>query len=385
MNQTAAPFAARLNFSREKLPRSLAAACALIVLLLSGCRDQHLDTYYGQQQVPGMRASVNGTDVLASMFEQRGHHVRARRTLLTTQMAAVDTIVWFPDDYAAPSTELCDWFDSWLSEQPNRTLVYVARDFDAAPLYWQTVAPWVSADQATQYRKEQKAAELRATPPGAPKPESLDCAWFTLKPQPSRAVTVLAGPWSRGIAQGDAELSLGWRIEPHDPSTPLLSSNNDVLVARLQKPHWQQSQLLLVANGSFLLNLPLVNHQHRKLAGKLLDAVSPQGEVVFLVSGPGGPPIDPPPTDGSLWRVFGAWPLNVVLLHFAVLGVIFCFARWPIFGRPRALPDVSLSDFGKHVEAVGKLLARSRDQKYALEQIAMGDVTSPPPQAKPLQ
>ncbi len=34
-----------------------------------------------------------------------------------------------------------------------------------------------------------------------------------------------------------------------------------------------------MANGSFLLNLPLVNHEHRKLAGKLIDAVGPPGKT----------------------------------------------------------------------------------------------------------
>jgi hypothetical protein len=87
--------------------------------------------------------------------------------------------------------------------------------------------------------------------------------------------------------------------------------------------------------------------------------------VVLLESDHGGPPVDPPATDSSLWRALGAWPLNVILLHFAVLGVIFCFARWPIFGRPQMPPSYPLLDFGKHVEAVGRLLARTRDRDYA--------------------
>jgi hypothetical protein len=82
--------------------------------------------------------------------------------------------------------------------------------------------------------------------------------------------------------------------------------------------------------------------------------------------------------DNSLWRMFGAWPLNVILLHLTVVGVIFCFARWPIFGRPRIPPTDAASDFGKHVDALGELLRRSKDRKYALDQLADAVPASPP-------
>lgn len=347
----------------------LAATLACLVALV-GCREPDLDTYYGHQQVTGLTASVNGTDVLASMFEQQGHRVLARCTLMTSQMESIDTIVWFPDDYAAPSAEICKWFDEWLGGRSGRTVVYIGRTYDAAPVYWRTVTPWVTAEQAPEYRKRQREAEQSALPPLAPDPNSLDCEWFTLKPHDASRVRQLSGAWSDGIRAGDGDMVLRWHMDPHEPAQMLLASQDDVLVSRVQQPHWRDGQLLLIANGSFLLNLPLVNHEHRKLAGTLIDATAANGKVVFLSSGKGGPPIDPPANDNSLWRIFGAWPLNVVLLHFAVLGVIFCFARWPIFGRPRMPPGGPLSDFGKHVEAVGRLLRRTGDRNYALERLA---------------
>jgi hypothetical protein len=152
----------------------------------------------------------------------------------------------------------------------------------------------------------------------------------------------------------------------------LLVSDGETIVGR-QRPTADGGQLITVANGSFLLNLPLANHEHRKLAGKLIESVGTRARVVFLESDEGGPPIDPPATDGSLWRMFEAWPLGVILLHFGVLGVIFCFARWPIFGRPRPLPAEVLVDFGKHVAAVGELLRRSKDRDYALAQLPVSE------------
>jgi hypothetical protein len=53
-----------------------------------------------------------------------------------------------------------------------------------------------------------------------------------------------------------------------------------------------------------------------------------------------------------------------------ILGIVFCLARSPIFGRPRELPPDSPADFGKHVAALGQLLARTQDRHYAQARLA---------------
>jgi hypothetical protein len=150
----------------------------------------------------------------------------------------------------------------------------------------------------------------------------------------------------------------------------LVRSGSDVLISRR---HYDKSQLIVVANGSFLLNLPLVNHEHRKLAGKLIAAVGPPAKtVVFLESYAGGPPIRPDdPTAEAVngWEVFNRWPTNWILLHLAAVGIIFCFSRWPLFGRPKTYETASNSDFARHVDALADLLKRSRDRAYAMERI----------------
>ena len=70
---------------------------------------------------------------------------------------------------------------------------------------------------------------------------------------------------------------------------PLLESDEGLLVGRVSRPNWDGSQVIVVANGSFLLNLPLINHQHRMLAGRLIQQCGQRGQnVAFLESGPGG-------------------------------------------------------------------------------------------------
>jgi len=52
-------------------------------------------------------------------------------------------------------------------------------------------------------------------------------------------------------------------------------------------------------------------------------------------------------------------------MHLLALGIVFCFAVFPIFGRPRKLAEAGSSDFGKHIAAIGELMSRTQDRGYA--------------------
>src|SRR5262249_15228128 len=140
---------------------------------------------------------------------------------------------------------------------------------------------------------------------------------------------------------------------------------------------------ILVENGSFLLNLPLINHEHRMLAGELVAATGEAGSVVFLESGRGGPPIDPPPADNSLWTLFKGWPLGAILLQLMVAGIIFCFVRWPICGRPRVPFAPAITNFAPHVTAVGEMLTKTRDLNLPSDAAAPAQATTPPAKVTP--
>ena len=65
---------------------------------------------------------------------------------------------------------------------------------------------------------------------------------------------------------------------------------------------------------------------------------------------------------------FELYPINIVLLHATVAGILYCFAAYPIFGRPRELEQPRSTDFSLHTMAVGKLLGRVRDLDNAQRQ-----------------
>lgn len=343
---------------------------ALSLMALSGCGGGELDSTYGRTSPRYFPTSVNGTDVLAGMFQAAGHEVVTRRMLITSRFAKVQTVVWVPNEFSAPGKEVCEWFDGWLADEPDRTLIYVGRGYDAEPTYWRKAAELVPQERRARYVSQQAIAEVFFRRRLQDSKRELECPWFKIERVTSGRAELVSGPWvdttDRKFDPQKAELDFSDWLVPVGPVRALVDTPVHPLVwSKSVDTGRGDSQLIVVNNGAFLLNLPLVNHEHRTLAAALVSTVSAPGEVVFLESGPGDPPIDPPAAGSPLARLFGAWPLNVILLHLAALGIIFCFARWPIFGRPRLPAAETIADFGKHVAAVGRLLARSRDWAYA--------------------
>jgi len=349
------------------------ALCLLILLLAAGCRAKDINTIYGRRSGIGA-TSVNGTGVLAEMFERAGHKVLARTSLSPWLNENADCIVWFPDDFRGPSPQVQTWLERWLAEEPDRTLIYVGRDFDAAPRYWAKVQPLAPASQLAEIQRRKGAADLVVNERRARLREDEDCGWFKvdLKPAPRQVQSLQGEPeWLASVDPSKVEIELASRLVPPPEADVLLRSGSDALVSR---QFVEDGQLIVVANGSFLLNLPLVSHEHRKLAGHLIEEIGPPPRtMVFLQSIAGGPPIrdnDPQPNPPSGLEILNVWPTNWILMHLLVAGVLFCFARYPIFGRPLEPKAVGRSDFGRHIEAVGQWLARSGDEEYAAKRLS---------------
>lgn len=372
------------------------AVAGLFALFVCGCQAE-LDTTYGSRSLMGAK-SINGTAVLSRMFQQAGHKVHSW-PVLSPSLHEADVIVWTPDDYELPSQEVQEWLHGWLEQnREEKILIYVGRDFDDAVNYWSLVRRVAPPDQKTTVRRRlidarQRVATRRSSlPKSAEWPEFFTIDGTTKK----QAVRDLSGPWADGIDVAKVEIERHSRIVPADDADVLLAAGDGSplvseitfewepggIVWRDERPRSSQawpnpeelmdggaSRLIVVENGSFLLNRPLANHEHRKLAAKLIERVGPpRKQVVFLQSGPGGPPVretDPSNQPPSGLAMFTVWPINGVLVHVAALGVVFALSRWPIFGVPRRLERPSLTDFGAHVQALGKLLQKQSDVPHA--------------------
>ena len=346
----------------------------VLALLVLGCitttgRGEEIETEYGRRTGIGARRSVNGTAVLAKMFEKAGHKVSTSDTLSPRFWERVDCIVWLPDDFRPPDRDTRQRLEDWLYDQPGRTLIYVGRDFDALRLYWKKVQGDAPPGQRPLIDQEWSTAEANFRVARRRIPNREDCDWFVVEGRyRHRRVRTLQGNprWLQDVDESEVEIELNGRIRHPFTGEVLLRSEEDVLVSR---DTWRGSQIIVVTNGSFLLNLPLVNHEHRKLAGKLIDEIGPPDKtVVFLQSGSEGPQASRRDDEAAMpmrQDLLLVPPTCWIFLHLAVVGILFCFSRWPIFGTPRELPPGGTSDFGKHVAALGQLLARSRDKSFA--------------------
>jgi hypothetical protein len=358
----------------------------LVGLMLASRRAQPLPTAYGKRRGGDAANSVNGTAVLADLFKRAGHRVTTMGRL-SPKVNDSDVVVWIPNSFKPPTKEQRQFLEDFLAGGSGKTVIYVGRDYDAAVDYWKDIAEQIPTRQADEFLRRQ--AEARATHEAtrATMPAKDYARWFTARRDGKpRIARQLEGPWAEGIDASKAEIHLEGRLDipasadrgASDPEIPsdfenLLSSEGDSIVTRITDSEFgDDGQIIVVANGSLVLNYPLVNHEHRKLAMKLIGECGAAGRVVFIESGPDGPVVldkEPAAAEGPL-GLLKVWPLNAILMHLTLLGIIFCLARSPIFGRAKELPVETTADFGKHVAALGELLARTKDQQYAAQRLA---------------
>lgn len=353
-----------------------------VALLTTGCREKGIRTEYGVRTGYGA-SSVNGTTVLGQMFENAGHRVRSWR-LMSPSLAKADVIVYFPSESKPLSTDAVDWLDDWLRysydedtyELEDKILIVVGRAYLAEEFYWRETQPNAPARLKTEYAAKLRQAQLNGPLGGASGGKGAVGEWYDVNPvAPATKVKQLKGPWAAGVDASKAALETSSTIAPHDDLDILLADGaGRPLVSELayveESDAWNsgESDVLVIENGSFLLNASLVNHEHRKLAGRLVDYIGdPEKDVVFLEAD-ASPTIsdsDPnqnPPTGFELFRI---WPIGAVLAQAAALGIVFALAQFPIFGVPRRLERPALTDFGKHVAALSRLLSATHDRAFA--------------------
>jgi hypothetical protein len=399
--------------------RSRLAIClnlAIALFALGGCATrEQLDTTYGRTGgTPGGK-SVNGTAVLMEMFKAAGHDV-STSSRFSPRLRKADTIVWAPDDFSPPSREHREYLENWLTEGYGRTVIYIGRDYDGAAEYWRKAAPLAPPEQASEYQRNLAEAVSQFGRERMRLPPDTYARWFMQKSgAPRQSITTLQGPWAAGIDPKKTEIELGVRYDvPTQADVPkndfqplpkfetLLASNNEQLATRVTYDSWSAGQIIVIPNGSYLLNLPLVNSEHRKLAGKLIDECEYDSNVVFIESGVGGPPIRQSEDEAGKtgFEMFTVYPLGTILLHGIFWLFVVCLCLYPIFGRPRKFYGVftpedseastgfftklflhsssavkkkdtssTTGDFGRHLDALGELFSLTGDREFAIQKL----------------
>ena len=356
---------------RVQRPGTSAVLVSGLALLCSaGCGGQ-LDTSYGRSR----GESINGTGVVAELFRESGHKVRTARRLNQELDEWADVIVRFAPLPGPLEHDEARWYNEWLSHEVGRALIYVLRDYDAQVDYWSAVleglprdAPAAERTRAQKLRDRARKLhdEVEKTPGLPPSDEKETTAhedWFAVevpKTNTTEVCKVLAGPWGRGIDAQRASLprhaTFKVRREP-----ALLTGDDRPLVIERDRPN--DSRVLAVASGAFLLNAALVNPARRPLALRVVDWVGESPRKVAFVEGDSllgsGPPAQ------SIFALLRVPPFGWVAAQMFALGLAGCLARAPRLGRARLDPPSDADRPAAHAEALGSLLARTGQPEQA--------------------
>ena len=372
----------------RELPKIAMAILLLSIAMLVGCRvpGEEISTEYGKINGVSNGKSVNGTGVFFDMFVEREFYVK-RRTKISPRINKFQTIVWVPNSNRVPSQQAIDALDKWLDDGTERTLIYVGRDYEAQLDYVEDVVavrPWLTPEQDS-WPAEEKEEWLRQLAETRLEAESLDesflgrrddeeksCEWFEIKTNPYRKkARRLSGKMAKNVRSKNASVYISDLLAPvetpkpeHDvwDSRTLLKADSEIFAFQLKgKYYGNEGSVIVVSNGSFLLNYGLVNSENQKLADDLINRCDRFGDVLFLESGPSGISVSKSDKNNhNQWSWIAEAPLRYIVPHFLAWGVLFCFVYFPIFGRPKNIKKRSTSTFRNHVNAIGKLLGKTK-------------------------
>jgi hypothetical protein len=335
----------------------LLALGALALLLAAGC-GQELDTSYGRLR----GKSINGTGVFAAMLRDQGHEVRSAIRLTESLEEWADVIVRFAPYPGPPAEDEADWYLNWSSNRPGRSLIYVPADYQADLDYWSAVLEHLPATAEPDMRtrvERLKTQETSALPKSRTRPKEVADAvdWFAVETSndPPRVCKALEGPWAEDVDATHAAIRRH-EVLKVESETVLLKGDGAPLV--IEWSRYNDGQFLVVSNGSFLLNAALLNTSRRPLAERVVDWVGEPARRVAFVEGGFvlGGDVAPP----SVFAMLRVPPFGWVVGQLVVLGLAACLARAPRLGRPRPEPPSGEDRPAAHAEALGELMARSK-------------------------
>lgn len=148
----------------------------------------------------------------------------------------------------------------------------------------------------------------------------------------------------------------------------LRTASQEPLITIVTKPQWKDSRIVLLANSSLISNLSLTYDGNRLIASTLISTFSP-GRVGFLSSSADPMVLNGDNGNEGLLSLL-TLPVNLLVAHLTLLGLVALLSLWPIFGRPAELPTLSTQSFSQHIKALGSLLQKTGDQFYARTTIA---------------
>jgi len=366
----------------------LVSLVCLLTVPVCGASAWQLDERYGD--VTGrFSKSVNGLSVFAEMLRASDCEVRTYRYLEEATDEA-DYLVWAPDRLEAPNRDEYRLLHQRYQENQWLSVLFIGRDYEATIAYWERVL-----DQLEEPQRSNAQRQLEIERSQFRRFRTSGGGFFQTPFYRYRALErwewaqSVSGSLAAGATGSESEVVLTGRADVESGERPeidvnvLLEVNGEPFIYELslrpELPRFEgfgdypvlygELHVIVVANGSLLLNLPLVNHQNRIIAQNLIDYLQADS-VAILDSGIADISRDrEPPTPPNIWEWMSVGPFRWIIPHVLLFSLLYCFCYFPVFGRARRLPPADVSDFGTHIVAVGKLLQRTGNRQHARQQL----------------
>lgn len=334
--------------------------------------------------------SVNGFAVLGELLEQRGNTV-SKTTLLSPQLDQFEILLWFHEATQLPQPEAFERVQQWLEEDARRLLVFIGNDHNAKTEFMEQVyrnstmedRQWARlVSRRFMSRDLNDQLDSNALLPQQYRPveypriaEGEFRSWFRVRSAPSGFV----GRWEFAedlVADEQIETTVelpAIRVDHYlkplgDHELLIQCSNGDQDLPLVWTRELDYGgRVLVVSSASFLSNLGIVKPANRPLVDVVLNEIPTRRNVLVLHSGPGDVPLSSTPEDRMVktWSWMKHGPFPVAILHVLAFAVLFCFARYPVFGRPKDMEFKPRNDFGLHLEEIGRLLRQSNRTEFA--------------------
>lgn len=358
-----------------------------VVLLFAttGCGERTIQTGYGKASGESYSRSVNGTAVFHKMIEASGHHVDRYRKF-SPRWERYQTVFWIPDSFEPPAEESIEKIENWLKNDNGRTLVYVARDFDAAETYWDLLRK-DAVEDSTKDDLSRQFYDATANHISARQnrwSDEMNCDWFKTVPHPYTLAKDFSGELVEGLNTSKLDIRYRSLPSPGDVSgagefgdytvEELMSVDGNPFIYTANKQRFGDSRIIVVGNGSFLLNLPMTNAVNRELAYELIEYALRDDyldrDVLFIENWNQLSISDKDtPEQQSQWSWITKKPLRYIVPNILFCSLLFCFVYFPIFGRPKKIKKESTSNFRDHIDALGTLIRNTNSRKLPREWI----------------
>lgn len=312
--------------------------------------------------------SINGVSVFVDLLRKTGHQVDLWRAVTPRLKQGYPTLIVFHSSFKELSKDVRREIQGTMISGGVKTLIIVVRDNDAAVDYWRQIRDRsepsdIKTAAGRAYDRHKQMFDLFADAEFTPNTGT----WYGLKRADRSADSFTRNidvEGSGGVVTVEARWPMNRRLEPAEGTTTLWSTGSEPLLTLDVAP---TGKIFVLESATPLLNGGLVDSGNRRLAADLISRIPPDDRVAIATSSDW--------YDRSALGSPGMLKFMIVHPNGWVFGqgilalVMFCWWKFPIFGRPRQTIDHQTARFGAHVEALARLLRKTKDTVFARQRV----------------